>query len=126
MDEKSKKMFAEIMPTEAELLEADEMGHRILLLSQGKTIEGDDTYTYISVPPSKLIAFKEAEAEGGFYYEDFGEVLASGEEAEPPDDVKKKMEEEYGFNHNFEEEVIEEAIKEQKKIDLVNKYSGNK
>ena len=125
-DDKRQKEINKLMPSEKELLAADESGERILVLSRGHMEDGTPHYTYLAVLPSKIMAFKKAEAEGGFYYEDFGEILAEGDGLEPPEEVKKRMEKEYGFNHNFEEEVIEKATEFQKKQDLVDKYSGKK
>ena len=40
-----------------------------------------------------------AQKSGTFYPEDFGVIIESGE-GEPSAEVRKKMEDEYGFNHN--------------------------
>jgi hypothetical protein len=42
----------------------------------------------------------EAQKSGMFYPEDFGVIVESGE-GEPPAEVRKKMETEYGFNHQM-------------------------
>jgi hypothetical protein len=116
----------DIVPDIKKLKAAEEAGHKILLLSRGYTTDGQAQYTYLSLPPTKLIAFKEAEAEGNFSYEDFGEVLYSGEGLEPPDEVKKEMEKKYGFNHNFEEQLMEKAKEIRKKHQMVEKYAKPK
>ena len=114
------------MPSAEDLKKADESGARIFLLSIGKNEDGEDQYTYISVLPSKLIPFKEAEAKGGFYYEDFGEILASGIGSEPTEEVKQMMEKKHGFNHNFEGELFKKAEEIENKKKLVEKYTKPK
>lgn len=126
MDEKTRAEIEKHMPSAEDLRTADEAGAKVLMLSRAYTEENKKIYVYLAVPPSKVIPFKEAEEKGNFYYEDFGEILATGEGHEPPEEVKKRMEEEYGFNHDFEKEVIEKATEIQKKEDLKAKYSGKK
>jgi hypothetical protein len=70
-----------------------------ILLVRGETPEGNKIFAYVAVRADKLESFMEAQKKGTFYPEDFGIVIESGE-GEPSDEVKKKMTDEYGFNHN--------------------------
>jgi hypothetical protein len=51
------------------------------------------------VRADKLEEFMEAQRSGMFYPEDYGVVIEAGE-GEPSDEVRHKMETEYGFNHD--------------------------
>ena len=64
-------------------------------------------YAYALIPPSKYLAFKEAEKAGNYDLADYGEILAHGPGLVPPDDVKKEMAEKYGASDSFEEDVAE-------------------
>lgn len=69
-----------------------------ILLIRGENPEGGKMYAYVAVRADKLEAFMEAQKSGTFFPEDYGMILEAGE-GEPTDDVKKRMTEEYGFNH---------------------------
>lgn len=69
-----------------------------ILLVRGETPEKKKIYAYVAIRADKLESFMEAQKQGTFYPEDFGIVIESGE-GEPSEEIKKKMTEEYGFNH---------------------------
>ena len=69
-----------------------------VLLVRGEGTEGESLYAYVGVRADKLDAFIAAQKEGVFYPEDHGVVIESGV-GEPSDDVKKRMETDYGFDH---------------------------
>lgn len=71
-----------------------------ILLVRGENPEGKPIFAYVAVRADKLEAFMEAQKSGTFYPEDFGVIIESGE-GEPSADVRKKMETEYGFNHQM-------------------------
>lgn len=70
-----------------------------ILLVRGEGNDGKKIYAYVAVRADKLEPFMEAQKQGTFYPEDFGIIIESGE-GEPSAAVKKKMTEEYGFNHD--------------------------
>jgi len=70
-----------------------------ILLVRGENLEGGTIFAYVAVRADKLESFMAAQKTGTFYPEDFGVIIEAGE-GEPSDDVRKKMETEYGFNHN--------------------------
>lgn len=69
-----------------------------ILLVRGENPEGAKIYAYVAIRADKLEAFMEAQKRGTFYPEDYGIVVESGE-GEPSDEVKARMTQEYGFNH---------------------------
>jgi hypothetical protein len=69
-----------------------------ILLVRGENPDGNAIYAYVAVRADKLESFMAAQKTGTFYPEDFGVIIEAGE-GEPSQDVRKKMETEYGFNH---------------------------
>lgn len=69
-----------------------------ILLVRGENPDGNPIYAYVAVRADKLEAFMTAQRSGTFYPEDFGVIIEAGE-GEPSEEVQKKMEAEYGFNH---------------------------
>ena len=53
---------------------------------------------YVAVLADKLVDFMEAEKSGMFYPEDYGMIIEAGK-GEPANEVRKKMETQYGFGH---------------------------
>ncbi len=71
-----------------------------ILLVRGENPDGNPIYAYVAVRADKLESFMEAQKSGMFYPEDFGVIVEAGE-GEPSAEVRKKMETEYGFNHQM-------------------------
>jgi hypothetical protein len=71
-----------------------------VLLVRGENPDGGPIYAYVAVRADRLEAFMEAQSSGLFYPEDFGVIIEAGE-GTPSAEVRKKMEEEYGFNHQM-------------------------
>ncbi len=71
-----------------------------ILLVRGENPDGSAIYAYVAVRADKLETFMEAQKSGMFYPEDYGVIIEAGE-GEPSDEVRKKMETEYGFNHQM-------------------------
>lgn len=69
-----------------------------VLLVRGESPEGKKIFAYLAIRADKLESFMEAQKQGTFFPEDYGIVLEAGE-GEPSDEVKLKMTQEYGFNH---------------------------
>lgn len=69
-----------------------------ILLVRGESPESTPIYAYVAVRADRLEEFMEAQKSGLFYPEDYGVIVESGE-GEPADDVRERMEREYGFNH---------------------------
>ncbi|MCH2548118.1 MAG: hypothetical protein MK052_10990 [Alphaproteobacteria bacterium] len=69
-----------------------------MLLVRGEDPDGGGIYAYVAVRADKLEEFMKAQEEGLFYPDDYGVIVEAGE-GEPNEEVQKRMEEEYGFNH---------------------------
>ena len=69
-----------------------------ILLVRGENPEGSKIFAYVAIRADKLESFMEAQKQGTFYPEDYGIIIESGE-GEPSEEIKKKMTQEYGFNH---------------------------
>lgn len=70
-----------------------------VLLVRGDDADGSPIYAYVGVRADKLKEFMEAQKHGMFHPEEYGVVIEAGQ-GDPDDDVRKKMESEYGFNHD--------------------------
>ncbi len=71
-----------------------------VLLVRGESPEGGTIYAYVAVRVDRLEDFMEAQKRGMFYPEDFGVIIESGE-GDPSEDVRSRMERDYGFNHQM-------------------------
>ena len=71
-----------------------------ILLVRGENPDGKPIFAYVAVRADKLEPFMEAQKSGMFYPDDFGVIVESGE-GDPSAEVRKKMETEYGFNHQM-------------------------
>lgn len=71
-----------------------------ILLVRGESPEGGAIYAYVAVRADRLEDFMEAQNSGMFYPEDYGVIIESGE-GEPTDEVRERMERDYGFNHQM-------------------------
>jgi hypothetical protein len=76
-----------------------------VLLVRGENPDGNKIYAYVAVRADKLESFIAAQKQGTFYPEDYGIVIESGE-GEPSAEVKKKMTDEYGFNHEAMMDIV--------------------
>lgn len=71
-----------------------------VLLVRGESPEGDPIYAYVAVRADRLEDFMEAQKTGMFYPEQFGVIIEAGE-GDPSDEVRERMERDYGFNHQM-------------------------
>ena len=69
-----------------------------MLLVKGESPEGTPIFAYVAVRADKLEEFMRAQESGLFYPDDYGVIVEAGEGL-PSDEVRQRMEEEYGFNH---------------------------
>ena len=97
--------FAENHNTSGGMM-ADEFTNTLMILCRGKRADYSGFWAYMCIKPSNAKAFTEARAGGMVSLEDYGTVLEWGEGNEPPDDVKLRMERDFGMNHNFEAELL--------------------
>lgn len=78
----------------------------LMILCRGTRANGLPFWAYMCIKPSNAKAFRDARMGGVMSLEDYGTVLEWGEGNEPPDDVKLRMERDFGMNHNFEAELL--------------------
>lgn len=69
-----------------------------VILLRGTSPDDQPIFAYVGVRVDKLDAFMEAQKLGNFDPEEYGTIIEAGL-GEPTDEIRKKMEEEYGFNH---------------------------
>jgi tetratricopeptide (TPR) repeat protein len=70
-----------------------------VLLVRGESPGGEPIYAYVGVRADRLKTFMEAQSRGLFYPEDFGVIIEAGH-GEPSPEIKARMAEDYGFNHD--------------------------
>lgn len=86
----------------------------MVVLCQGKMANGADYWAYLQLKPSMAEAFKKAQKQGAFQLEDYGDIVEWGKGASVPASVKQRMEEEYGADHNFQNEIKETLSKKKR------------
>lgn len=69
-----------------------------VLLVRGESPEGEPVYAYVAVRADRLDEFVVAQAQEPFYPDEFGVIIESGV-GEPTEEVRTRMERDYGFNH---------------------------
>jgi hypothetical protein len=79
-----------------------------ILLVKGESPDGIPIYAYVAVRADKLQDFMAAQADGTFYPEDFGVIIDAGE-GEPSEAVRTMMSVEYGFNHESQFDIPDQA-----------------
>ncbi len=80
----------------------NEIGYIVFVT--GENQNNEMCWFYASIAPSKYEDFKQAESSGEYDLADYGDVLMSGSGAAPPEDVRRKMEQEYGISDAFEQD----------------------
>jgi hypothetical protein len=111
---KDKSSPSPLAYTPEQLKHADETIGIVQLIS-GTTAKGEAFYAYVKVKPSLYEEFVGKLLNGDKMDVDkYGKVLKKGFGAQPPDDVKKYMEESFGVDHNYMQRVTEEVEKLQK------------
>lgn len=71
-----------------------------VLLVRGESPEGTPIYAYVAVRADRLEDFMAAQKTGMFYPEDYGVIIEAGE-GDPDEEVRGRMERDYGFNHKM-------------------------
>lgn len=79
----------------------------IMVLCKGLDEQKRPIWAYICIKPGMALAFKTARERGNIDISEYGSVLESGSGEEPPEEVKLRMERDYGMNHRFEAELLE-------------------
>jgi hypothetical protein len=78
----------------------------VMVLCRGKLANGKPFWAYMCIKPSKAKAFGDARKSGRMNLMDFGSVIEAGEGENPPEDVKLRMEREFGMRHDNDEQLL--------------------
>ncbi|MEZ5690726.1 MAG: hypothetical protein R3D71_03545 [Rickettsiales bacterium] len=78
----------------------------IMILCRGNSSDGKPCWAYMCIKPSMAKSFKEARDKGNLNLEEFGTIIEHGDGQEPSEEVKHRMETEYGMNHNYENDLL--------------------
>lgn len=87
----------------------------IMILCRGMGADGKPCWAYMCIKPSMAKSFKDARDKGAFDIEDYGTIIEYGEGVNPPDEIKQRMEREYGMNHNYEDDLLRAVERIQEK-----------
>ncbi|TAE31881.1 MAG: hypothetical protein EAY65_07670 [Alphaproteobacteria bacterium] len=83
--------------------QTDELALRysvMINLIRGENVEGTPVFAYVAVRGDEMDAFMRAQSlPNGFDPLEFGVIIESGE-GEPSEEIRARMLEEYGFNHD--------------------------
>ena len=97
--------------TAADLQKAD-ASSAIICLTTGQLSDGRQFYAYVAVRPSKYHEFHQKTVKREvFVINDYGKVIISGFEPEPPPDVVKHMRDNYGYDENFVDKLQKKSMK---------------
>lgn len=85
----------------------------VILLIKGEDTEGRLQWAYAKIPAPNYMPFKLAEEKGNYNVAEFGEILRFGRGKEPPEEIRREMNEQYGCDENFEDslgQMMQEAV----------------
>ncbi len=82
----------------------------MFVLVKGLSASGEPQYAYVSITYEKYGAFLKAQEAGAYDLSAFGTILHHGSGLEPSIEVRTRMQEQYGVQHDFEQQIVE-AIK---------------
>jgi tetratricopeptide (TPR) repeat protein len=82
-----------------------------ILLVRGESPNGEQMYAYCAVRADRVALFMAAQKSGTFFPEDYSVIVESGR-GEPSPEIKKKMELEYGFNHDQMQDLFGDGPQE--------------
>jgi hypothetical protein len=78
----------------------------VIMLVKGENTSGLPRWAYAQIFLKNYGAFKAAEQRGNYDLKEFAEILKSGDGKEPPEEVRRDMQEQYGCDENFEASLI--------------------
>jgi hypothetical protein len=77
-------------------IERERLAQRIYLI-RGQDSTGKKAWYYLLVTPGQNAQFEESAGRGQMQLTEFGRILRSGYGESPPEDVRNRMRDEYGF-----------------------------
>lgn len=75
----------------------------LMILVKGCRESGERYWAYMVMKPSQVSGFIEARQSGIFDLEDFGTIIEWGSGDHPPEDIQRRMKNDYGMRDDFEE-----------------------
>ena len=98
----------------AEELAVADQNTAIVSYVYGTMDDGRPYWAYVAIKPSMYREFHAITASTkAMVIGDYGTVIAAGFESEPPPEVVEEMHEVYGFDEQYEEQLRQEALKQQ-------------
>ena len=102
------------VPNSGDLEKLDDH-NAIVVFTQGAMQDGRSYYAYTAVKPSLYKKFCQMTRSGqAVVLGEYGEVIAAGFSFNPPPEVVDKMQRKYGCNPQFQDNLINEALRQQK------------
>mgnify|MGYP001258882434 CR=1 FL=1 len=91
-------------------LSTDDVQAAYTMLCTGQMANGAPYWAYVQIPRNKVEAFMQAQAEGAFQLEDYGTILEWGEGVSVPAAVKRRMEKDFGVQHDMEDNLRDAVL----------------
>ena len=89
--------------TEEEAKERAKKELAAICFVQGFDADGEAIWAYVGVPLEHFEAFAVAQASGDMFNpSDYGDIIVYGPGHEAPDEVKQRLKDEYGYDHDNE------------------------
>ncbi len=111
------KKWRDKVPPSPKIIEIDpastDEAPTVIMLVTGEDADGNPQWAYAKILAQNFLPFKIAEEEGNYNLSDFGEILKFGAGKEPPEDVRREMQEKHGCDENFEDsfaQIMEKVI----------------
>jgi len=89
----------------------------IVVLCQGRDKYNRNFWAYMCVKPSMAESFRKARESGTLHMGDYGTIIEAGEGSEPPEEVRARMERDYGVRQDYDEQLL-------RAIETVKRRSG--
>ena len=101
------------LPPDEELAKLDG-DNAVLAYTSGVMQDGRPYYAYVAVRPSLYKKFRQiTAARQSVILGEYGELLEAGIATTPPLEVVQKMKNQYGCDPDYEQNIVQEALKQQ-------------
>ncbi len=96
------------MPPLANFPPPDEMesAASLMLLTRGNSEDGIPFWAYMYIRTSMAESFKQARDRGDICIGDYGTIIEWGEGENPPEDIRTRMERDFGMRHDYEDRLL--------------------
>ena len=89
----------------------DDLLSTIMVFCKANDERGEPFWSYLCLKPSMAESFKQARDSGKMDLQEYGTIIEWGRGESAPQEVKERMERDFGVDHNYEDKLIK-AIKE--------------